>query len=1811
MGLREKVALLLVAVIFQTVCTDCQLQSSAQNPFERYVGKKLKRTLDNSRSSYGACAKPSIYKTFNFPEVDFPSEKIHKDPSTFYHGSPRTQISTNKVRDATLLETFKKEARNKRKSKKQVNNLPIHSPSQDQPSCYVVDKGAFPEVEYPLNVIDTWTPKYWNSPAYNMDKHFNQHNDFVPQNQANIKQTNINTFVNPKNIKRYKGILAANKPKMNNEKTKFVNLSKPKDNNRKILIDCSKTCPRTMITLNPKNKNILKEILPQNTTENVSSNNCTSNGKASEGSANESDIPQLEKLSSSDLKHLAELVLKEIGPLPNTYRLPTNFVIPEYITLDNQTTSDILPENMIDTSLLSKYTTTSDYKYNNSDVKNLTELYYLVKKLLEQISSRQKNVPDYISSEITNTDSPTEHILPNPVVPDNTNKQSPSSSTEPNNIPSIPQDQTMTQPQPICPIPNKDQCSIYDQPESTLSNNTFTLMDILNGTTSSKYTENSQHIQQNESKTSQNDLDSPNTVKEIKTDNLLNYSSSDISKDKLSNNDKLQDILDFQTKPDNNALEHTSPSDGKVDNIPIENVSKDISSNYMAEVPENDTFKDAPVNGNLKNNTVNPKAEDSQTVSDITRQTDIPSTIANSKVQDMPTNNKTTDIISNEDLTKVSEYNPSKNSSEAADNPQYGMIDPPHNVAENGTFRAVPGNGNTENKTVDSKIEDNRNIPKNNTSQLSIPANDKVESKPIDNSTDILSPDVLKKVSEVDSLPAGNGNGGIDNLQKGILDTPAKIPENSALEDIPEDINLENKKLDSKENIQNIANNNILNGIPSTPANSKVEDIPTDSRLKDIPRNDVLNNVLKYESLSAKNSSETEDKLQSGLVDTPDKLPENDTLKAAESNGIIQNIKEDSNIEDIQTISNNTSAPSIPGDDKVESILTDNKSKDNTSYSDLPAQNSSKAEDKLQYGIADTSGNETENSTLEDVSKNRDSENNTVNSKIEDNQSKPDNNTQTGSPPTSAIGKVEDIPADSTLKDISSNNDLNSMPEYESLPAKNSGKAEDKLQNDLVDTPGKVLENDTTGVVPDNGIIENRSVDLKKENIQTISNNNTSAPSITANDKVDAIPTDKKSKDISKNEYLKNVPEFQSLPPKNNSDEINNLQKGVVDTPANIPENSTFGDIPRNGDLENKTVNSEIENIGTIPDNNTLTGITSTPVNDKVVDIPTDNTLKDTPSKEVLNNVPEYGNVLLPAKNTSEAENTVQSGLVDMPGKLSKNDTLGAVAGNGIIENKTADSKIENIQTISNNNTSSQSIPADDKVEAIPTGNTLKDIPNNADLKNVPEYEPLQTTNSSVAEDKLEHRTADTSDKPAENDTLEDMSKNGDLENKTVNSKTENNLSKLDNNTLSDSLPSSAIGKAEDIPTESTLKNILSNDDLNNIPEYESLPAKNSSEAEDKLQQGMFDSPSKIPENDKLGAVPGNENMGNNTVLSKIQEIQTIPINNTDTSSIPANDKVKDMSIDNKSKEFSSTDKLKNKPEYDSLPANNNSESNDKLQQDIDKSGKVPENDIFGDVPVNGDLDNKTHSRIDGIQSISDNNTLADISSTPANGKLDDMPADNTLKDIPNKDELKNVPEYDSLLAKNNSETVDKIQPGIVDEPDKVPVDSDLESVPKNGDLENNPKLDGTQTVTDNNKLASTPSLPVNDNEDIPTDNKLKDIAKKDNLKNLSESEKLPAKNSGKLDDKLQPGIVDTSGKVPENSALGTIPENADLENKTVDSKLDSIQTIPDTPNTPSIPGNGKVENILIDNEVKDISSKDNLKDVPVQKNEKVEDNLP
>ncbi|CAB3245264.1 unnamed protein product [Arctia plantaginis] len=119
--------------------------------------------------------KKSLISTYNFPETQYPSDASTRDYYTlgnsFNTNSFRSVAKKVPGPQCKAVEDLKKDMRMKRKLDKIQEHYhtpeagSIFTKSLSGPeSIILTDKEIFPEVQYPLNAIETWAPHYWNPP---------------------------------------------------------------------------------------------------------------------------------------------------------------------------------------------------------------------------------------------------------------------------------------------------------------------------------------------------------------------------------------------------------------------------------------------------------------------------------------------------------------------------------------------------------------------------------------------------------------------------------------------------------------------------------------------------------------------------------------------------------------------------------------------------------------------------------------------------------------------------------------------------------------------------------------------------------------------------------------------------------------------------------------------------------------------------------------------------------------------------------------------------------------------------------------------------------------------------------------------------------------------------------------------------------------------------------------------------------------------------------------------------------------------------------------------------------------------------------------------------------------------------------------------------------------------------------------------------------------------------------------------------------------------------------------------------------------
>ncbi|KAF9815007.1 hypothetical protein SFRURICE_010565 [Spodoptera frugiperda] len=136
------------------------------------------KTNQNARISKNPFRNESIFKKkHNFPENDFPLDTTPRDPfqlKTNFNNYQANRAKANSLRNtqSSIINEMKKERKMKRKlqSNAQLNN-DINQPTKEMnPTTFtsgsvntLLDPQAFPDIQYPLNTMETWEPMYWNS----------------------------------------------------------------------------------------------------------------------------------------------------------------------------------------------------------------------------------------------------------------------------------------------------------------------------------------------------------------------------------------------------------------------------------------------------------------------------------------------------------------------------------------------------------------------------------------------------------------------------------------------------------------------------------------------------------------------------------------------------------------------------------------------------------------------------------------------------------------------------------------------------------------------------------------------------------------------------------------------------------------------------------------------------------------------------------------------------------------------------------------------------------------------------------------------------------------------------------------------------------------------------------------------------------------------------------------------------------------------------------------------------------------------------------------------------------------------------------------------------------------------------------------------------------------------------------------------------------------------------------------------------------------------------------------------------------------
>ncbi|CAH0698853.1 unnamed protein product [Spodoptera exigua] len=201
MGLWGKAAkALVIVVIIQIACRHCMprtprksallnnLNPAKNNPLstpfapartDKTSKQTTGKTIQNARISKNLFQKESIFKKHNFPENDFPLDTSRRDPfhltkkiNTNYQANRPKANDLRSNTQSSIINELKKERKMKRKLQSNAQlNYDINQPTKETiPTTFssgstnnLLDPKAFPDIQYPLNTMETWEPMYWNS----------------------------------------------------------------------------------------------------------------------------------------------------------------------------------------------------------------------------------------------------------------------------------------------------------------------------------------------------------------------------------------------------------------------------------------------------------------------------------------------------------------------------------------------------------------------------------------------------------------------------------------------------------------------------------------------------------------------------------------------------------------------------------------------------------------------------------------------------------------------------------------------------------------------------------------------------------------------------------------------------------------------------------------------------------------------------------------------------------------------------------------------------------------------------------------------------------------------------------------------------------------------------------------------------------------------------------------------------------------------------------------------------------------------------------------------------------------------------------------------------------------------------------------------------------------------------------------------------------------------------------------------------------------------------------------------------------------
>lgn len=127
------------------------------------IPAKSIKTRKYSPRSVLKCPTPvvSVCNAFKFPETEYPkAPSIYLKPCcTKYKATETLNNKSNAMckcpKSSKIIDSIK---RDKKKQTNTTTGLVESTKSAPLPYCF---NGRFPEVEYPLNIVETWSPKYW------------------------------------------------------------------------------------------------------------------------------------------------------------------------------------------------------------------------------------------------------------------------------------------------------------------------------------------------------------------------------------------------------------------------------------------------------------------------------------------------------------------------------------------------------------------------------------------------------------------------------------------------------------------------------------------------------------------------------------------------------------------------------------------------------------------------------------------------------------------------------------------------------------------------------------------------------------------------------------------------------------------------------------------------------------------------------------------------------------------------------------------------------------------------------------------------------------------------------------------------------------------------------------------------------------------------------------------------------------------------------------------------------------------------------------------------------------------------------------------------------------------------------------------------------------------------------------------------------------------------------------------------------------------------------------------------------------------